>query len=137
MKARFFSLTFFACAAACVAAVAVACSSFSGDAAVTEEAGSDAAAPIESGSDATSGIDAALPPTPGTVDCFGSTCNSAMGQTCCVDVDGGPTQCSANGASCALGVIPIKCDESTDCAPGRDLLCRFFRQRRLSAEMRR
>jgi len=115
MKARSFALPFFACAAACVA-VAAACSSFSGEPAAAEgEAGSDAASAVDSGTDSAPGVDAALPPTPGRIDCFGTTCSSAT-QTCCVDVDSGIAQC---GASCGSGVLPIACDESTDCAPGK------------------
>ena len=114
MRARVFALPFFACAAAC-AAVVVACSSFSGEPAVNEaEAGPDAATAVDSGTDS-GGFDAALPPTPGSIDCFGTPCNSAT-QTCCVDTDSGIAQCAT---SCDFGVIPITCDERTDCAPGK------------------
>jgi hypothetical protein len=117
MKARIFSARFVACAAACVAGVTVAaaCSSFSSEQPVTEAgAGSDAST-TESGPDAASGSDAALPPTPGKIDCFGTTCSSAT-ETCCVDDDAGAAQC---GAKCGTGGIPIACDDSADCAPGK------------------
>ena len=108
---------------ACVG-IAAACSSFSGETGAGDggdvgEAG-DAAGADGNAADAAT-IDAAgdvrrLPATPGQIECFGATCSSATSQSCCFDTDAGTTQCAS---SCASGLVPIECDEKTDCAPGR------------------
>jgi hypothetical protein len=97
-------------------AIVAACSSFSGE----DPAPADAGAP-EAGAEA--GIDAALPPTPGSIDCFGSACNKAQGAVCCVDIDAGTNSC-AN--VCAIAKLTFRCDDGADCAPGEHCCVGFF-----------
>lgn len=72
---------------------------------------------------ATAAIDAALPPTPGDIDCFGTTCSIAMGASCCVEPDAGTKSCAA---SCPTATLAIRCDDKTDCAPGKFCCVGFF-----------
>lgn len=109
-------------------AIAAACSTFSGEPVAdpdggAEAAGSDAAILADgsvgdssSGADA-SAADAALPPTPGVVECFDSTCDRTKNESCCSDPDAAAgTHC---GTSCAFGTFSFSCDDGADCAPGQ------------------
>jgi hypothetical protein len=97
-----------------------ACSSFtaSDDPQAVTEAGADGAAP-----DAAAATDGALLPTPGKVDCFGTTCSTEMNNTCCVEPDAGTTSCTS---TCPQATLAFRCDDKSDCAPGRFCCVGFF-----------
>ena len=98
--------------------VAAACSSFTGDPIVTD-GGTDAAA-----FDAFV-PDAALPPTPGSVECFGAVCKDST--DCCFDSDAGTTACAtAKRCGGGLGIVALHCDERSDCAPNQICCVGFF-----------
>ncbi len=125
-------LFFVGAAATAVVAGVQACSSFEEDAVVAPDAAidaneggmvRDAAAPVDGAPilDAAREIDAAdaSKSAPGTIDCFGVTCDLNVNQHCCYErataADGGPPVCAK---TCGFGALIATCDEKRDCAPG-------------------
>jgi hypothetical protein len=114
-------------AAALLVGVGVACSTFSAtDPAPTEaEGGTDTGAPAtKDGATDDGATDAALPPTPGSVDCFGTACSAVKQNACCFDPDAGSTSCVAS--PCAFGTLTLGCDDRSDCAPAQVCCIGFF-----------
>lgn len=61
--------------------------------------------------------DGALVPTPGSIDCFGRSCDKGTGLLCCVDPTSGTSACASRCPPAATRTLA--CDEKSDCPDGQ------------------
>jgi hypothetical protein len=101
-----------------------ACSSFSAnDPEPATDGGAEAASPVDAAAPEAAAVDAALPPTPGSIDCFGTTCSTAGRTACCLELDAGTKSCAIN---CPAATLTVRCDDRSDCAPNELCCVNFF-----------